>query len=194
MPTPRNRLAGLLVLALAGSTSHPGVLAAQDVRASRPPEFAARGQRETKEVTFGDWQKLCYKAGGTPRLCRTSITGKFPTGQVAIRVDLIEREDSPKARLQLFVPVGMYLQLPPKLTVEQGQAQQVPYTWCLTNMCVASDVADANFVAAMDVGKTMTLDVVDPNLITVTTAIPLTQFAAVHKGDPAKTFEQQIDE
>ncbi len=61
-------------------------------RPTKPAEVATRGQREAKDITYGDWQKLCFKAGGAPTLCRTSITGKFPTGQMAVRVDLIERE------------------------------------------------------------------------------------------------------
>ena len=61
-------------------------------QADKPAEVATRGQREAKDITYGDWQKLCFKPGGAPMLCRTSITGKFPTGQMAVRVDLIERE------------------------------------------------------------------------------------------------------
>ena len=70
-----------------------GVAAAETLAGSdKPAEIATRGQREAKDITYGDWQKLCFKAGGAPTLCRTSITGKFPTGQMAVRVDLIERE------------------------------------------------------------------------------------------------------
>ena len=54
--------------------------------------------------------------------CRTSITGTFATGQMAVRVDIIEREGDGSARLQIFSPVGMYLQKPVKLTVDQGAA------------------------------------------------------------------------
>ncbi|WP_249130315.1 hypothetical protein [Bradyrhizobium sp. AUGA SZCCT0283] len=43
-------------------------------------------------------------------LCRTSITGKLSTGQMAVRLDIIEREGDGSARLQIFSLVSMYLQ------------------------------------------------------------------------------------
>jgi hypothetical protein len=49
-------------------------------------------------------------------------------GQIAIRIDLIEREDDPVARLQIFVPSGSLLQPGVKLAVDQGSFAQIP-TW-----------------------------------------------------------------
>ena len=184
----------LLAATIAGPASIRNVAAQKQAREAKPAEIAPRGQREAKDITYGDWQKLCFKPGGAPALCRTSITGKFPTGQTAVRFDLIERDGDRTARLQLFVPVGMYLKQPAKLTVDQGSPQLVPYTWCLTNACIAADVADPKFVTEMESGKTLVLEVVDSNLLAMTTSLPLAQFASVHKGAPAKTLEQDIDE
>ena len=194
MPRPLDCLSGLLVVAIAGIATSPGIAGPKAAQADKPPETATRGQREAKDITYGDWQKLCFKAGGAPTLCRTSITGKFPTGQTAIRVDLIERADAPTARLQLFVPVGMYLQQAPKLTVDQGAPFRVPYTWCATNLCIAGDVVAPKTIKDMDGGKTLTLELVDSSLLALTTSVPLAQFASVHKGAPAKTLEQYVDE
>jgi invasion protein IalB len=185
---------GFLAIAITGAATAPCVAAQRNALAAKPAEVATRGQREAKDITYGDWQKLCFKAGGAPTLCRTSITGKFPTGQTAVRVDLIEREGDRTARLQLFVPVGMYLQHPAKLTVDQGSPYRVPYSWCLTNACIAADVADPKIIKEMESGKTLALEVVDSNLLSLTTSLPLAQFASVHKGAPAKTLEQYVDE
>jgi invasion protein IalB len=157
-------------------------------------EIAPRGQREVKDITYGDWRKLCFKPGGSKTLCRTSITGTFTTGQVAVRVDIVEREGAPTARLQVFSPVGMYLPKPAKLTIDQGEPHRVPYTWCLTNACIAGTVADPKMVKEMDSGRTLRLEFVDSNLLLLTTSLPLAQFAAIHKGAPAQTLEQDIDE
>jgi len=194
MPRPLDCLSGFLVVAIAAIAASPSLAAPKAAQADKPAETASRGQREAKDITYGDWQKLCFKAGGAPTLCRTSITGKFPTGQTAVRVDLIEREDAPTARLQLFVPVGMYLQQAPKLTVDQGTPFRVPYTWCATNLCIAGDVAAPKTIKDMASGKTLTLELVDSNLLALTTSVPLAQFASVHKGAPAKTLEQYVEE
>ncbi|RZN09823.1 invasion-associated locus B family protein [Bradyrhizobium genosp. SA-3] len=194
MPRPLDCLSGLLMVAVVGTATSATVAAPEAAKADKPAEVATRGQREAKDISYGAWQKLCFKAGGAPTLCRTSITGQFATGQTAVRLDLIEREDAPTARLQLFVPVGMYLQQSPKLSVDHGEAFRVPYTWCLTNLCVAADVAAPKVIKEMQTGKALLLELVDSNLLAVTTSIPLAQFASAHKGAPARTLEQYIDE
>ena len=193
MPNIRDCLAGLLI-AVAGTATSLGGVAPAEAQADRPAEVATRGQREAADISYGGWQKLCFKPGGAPTLCRTSITGRFATGQIAVRLDLIEREDSQTVRLQLFVPVGMYLQQQPKLSVDRGAPFLVPYTWCLTNLCIAADVAEPTVIKEMEAGKVLILELVDSNLLAVTTAIPLTQFAAAYKGAPAKTLEQHVEE
>lgn len=189
--------AAILLAAVAGVASNQRAASQQNSTVAPKPagtEVAPRGQREAKDVTYGDWQKLCFKPGGAKMLCRTSITGTFATGQTAVRFDIIEREGDGTKRLQLFAPVGMYLQKPVKLTIDQGEPYSVPYTWCLTNACIAGDVADPKLVQEMDSGRTLRLEFVDSNLLSLTTSLPLGQFASVHKGAPAQTFEQDIDE
>jgi invasion protein IalB len=190
----RHCLTGLLVAAIAGAATMTDAAGPEKSPAEKSAEVATRGQREAKDITYGDWRKLCFKAGGAPMLCRTSITGTFSTGQMAVRVDLIERGSEHAARLQLFVPVGMYLQHPAKLTIDQGSSWRLPYTWCLTNACIAADVAAPLMIKDMEAGKTLKLEVVDSSLLKLTTSMPLGQFATVHKGAPAQTLEQYVDE
>jgi invasion protein IalB len=161
---------------------------------SQRPEVAPRGQRIADEITYGEWRKFCFRAGGSKMLCRTTITGTFQTGQTAVRVDLIEREASGGSRLQLFLPVGMYLPAGVKLKVDQGQPYAIPYTWCVTNACIAADVADPRVIKEMESGQTLSLEVVDTKLLSVTTSLPLGAFASVRQGAPAQSFEQDIDE
>ena len=127
-------------------------------------------------------------------VCRTTITGTFETGQSAVRIDLIERESDNSARLQLFLPVGLYLQAGVKITIDQGAAYRIPYVWCLTNTCIAADRADPRLLEEMETGQRLLLEVVDSSVLTVSTSLPLNQFATVRQGIPAQTFEQAIDE
>jgi invasion protein IalB len=192
---------GALYCALATSALlAAGISAAHSQQTPAPPpavkdggEVASRGSRVARDVKFGDWRKLCFNAAGTKTLCRTTITGTFGTGQTAVRIDLVEREDG-SARLQLFLPVGMYLQAGVKLSVDQQQVHRLPYTWCVSNMCIAADVADPKLVEEMDDGKALSVEVVDTSILTVTTSVPLDRFATVRKGAPALTLDQAIDE
>jgi invasion protein IalB len=157
-------------------------------------EFALRGQRAAREIKYSDWRKVCFKTPSTNLVCRTSISGTFETGQSAVRIDLTEREGDKAARLQLFVPVGLYLQAGVKITIDQGAAYRIPYVWCLTNTCIAADVADPKLIREMETGQKLLLEVVDSSVLTVSTTLPINQFAAVRQGPPAQTFEQNIDE
>jgi len=189
--------AAILLAAVAGVASNQRAASQQNSTVAPKPagtEVAPRGQREVKDVTYGDWRKLCFKPGGAKMLCRTSITGTFATGQTAVRFDIIEREGDGTARLQLFAPVGMYLPAGIKLAVDQGTPYQAPYNWCLTNACIAGNVADPKMLQEMNSGQTLRLEFVDSNLLSLTTSLPLGQFASVLKGAPAQTFEQDIDE
>lgn len=177
----------------------PSLAAAQSAAPSAidtpQAEVAPRGQRSTvRQINYGDWQKYCFKTPGSNQVCRTTIAGHFDTGQSAVRADLIERAGEGKARLQLFLPVGLYLQAGVKLTVDQGKPHHIPYVWCLSNTCIAADVADVALIREMERGQKMQLEVVDSGVQSVNTVLPMGRFASVRQGEPARTFEQEIDE
>jgi invasion protein IalB len=159
-----------------------------------PDELAARGQREARSIKYGDWQKFCFKPGGAKMVCRNTISGTFETGQPAVRVYITEREGDSRARLQLFLPVGLFMPAGVKLTVDKGTAHKIPFTWCLTNTCIAGEAAKPGLLREMATGKSIVLEVVDTNMLAVMTSLPLSQFAAVRKGTPVQVFEQKIDE
>ena len=180
-------IAGLAASALADDQPRPNEKAPGQ-------EFATRGQRAAREIKYSDWRKFCFKTPGTNLVCRTTINGTFETGQSAVRIDLIEREGDKAARLQLFLPIGLYLQAGVKITIDQVNAHQIPYVWCLNNTCIAAGLADPGLIKEMESGQKLVLEVVDSSLLTVSTSPPLNQFATVRQGPPTQTFEQAIDE
>lgn len=157
-------------------------------------EFAARGRRDARTIKYGDWEKICFKPGGAKMVCRTTIAGRFETGQIAVRAYIVEREGDDVARIQLLLPVGLYVPAGVKLTVDGGTAYTVPFTWCLTNTCIAGDPAPSAMLREMESGRNLAIEVVDTNMLAVKTSAPLDHFAAIRAGAPAKTFEQIIDE
>jgi invasion protein IalB len=175
-----------------GQQAAPG-----DITTSAPAgalEIGPRGQRLAREIKYTDWRKFCFKPGGAKMTCRTTISGNWETGQQAVRLDLIEREGDGSARLQLFLPAGLYLRAGVKLTIDQGAPYTIPYTWCLTNTCIAADVADPKVIREMEAGQKLVIEVVDSNVLSVTTSLPLNQFPLVHQGAPSRIFDQVLDE
>jgi invasion protein IalB len=159
-------------------------------------EVATRGQQQGRPLTYAPWRKLCFKGvqdAGSKMLCRTTMNGKWDTGQTAIRIDLIEREGDPVARLQIFVAPGSFLQPGIKLTVDQGSPMQIPYVICLANGCVAGSVANAGLIHDLESGQMLAVETVNSNVMGVTTSLPLKEFAEVHQGAPAQVFEQRLE-
>src|ERR1700730_1122568 len=159
-------------------------------------EIHTRGQQQGRPLTYAPWRKLCFKAlqeAGSKMVCRTTMNGKWDTGQIAIRVDLIEREGDAVARLQIFVPPGSFLQPGIKLTVDRGSPMQIPYVICLTNGCVAGSVANASLIHNLESGQMLALETVNFNVLSVTNSLPLKEFAEVHQGAPAQIFEQRLE-
>jgi invasion protein IalB len=159
-------------------------------------EIATRGQQQGRPLTYTPWRKVCFKAtqeAGSKMVCRTTINGKWDTGQIAIRVDLIEREGDPVARLQIFMPPGSFLQPGVKLTVDKGAPMQIPYVICLSNGCVAGSVANAALIHELQSGQMLALETVNANVVGVTNSIPLNEFAKVRQEAPAQIFEQKLE-
>lgn len=155
---------------------------------ARPPRV-----RLPENIQYSTWRKLCFASSDGTTICRTTSTGTDDLDQVLVRVDLIERADGP-ARLQLFVPQGANLQHGVKVTVDQGSPIQVPFNWCLTNICIAALGIDPPMTAQMEAGQQLKLELTDLNSSSVAINLPLKQFAAVHKEPPAQTFDFKLDQ
>jgi invasion protein IalB len=159
-------------------------------------EIAARGQQKLPNLTYSTWKKLCFRgAQGADHkmVCRTTLEGKSDLGQTMLRVDLIEREDAPAARLQIFVPVGSFLQPGINLSVDKGASLLVPYTICLANGCVAATVPEPTFLRELDTGRMLSLAVVNSNVVTVIASLSLDNFAKARQGVAAQIFEQKLE-
>lgn len=160
-----------------------------------PGAEPTRGQRAPiREIRYGEWRKFCFQPGGSKMVCRTTLSGSWETGQSAVRADLIEREGGPTARLQLFLPVGLYLPAGVKLSIDHQPDYHIPFVWCLTNLCIAGEPADPKLLQAMENGQTLTLEVVDANLLAFSTDLPLAQFSGVRHSTPSQIYEQDIEE
>jgi invasion protein IalB len=147
-----------------------------------------------ENIQYSSWRKLCFKGSDGATLCRTTSTGTQDTGEVVVRVDLIERPDGGVARLQLFVPQGSNLAMGVKATVDQAAPTKFPYNFCLTNICIAADHVSPTLIGEMESGQTLKIELSDFKSSTVTMNVPLNQFAEAHKGQPAETYDYNIDD
>ena len=161
----------------------------EDYEAFQPPRVQL-----PKDIKYSAWRKLCFKGSDGATLCRTTSAGTEDTGEVVVRVDLIERLGSDAARLQLFVPQGFDLTTGVTATVDQAAPTKFPYNFCLTNICIAADHVSPKLIGDMESGQTLKIELSDFNSSTVAMNLPLSQFAEAHKGPPAETYDYNLDE
>ena len=81
-----------------------------------------------------------------------------------------------------------------KATVDQAAPTKIPYNFCLTNICIAADLASPKLIGEMESGQILKLEQADFNSSTIAMNVPLNQFAAAHKGPPAETYDYNLDE
>lgn len=176
---------------------HAAASTAQPVasNSSGAEAFSARKPRlqVPPKIQYSEWRKLCFNSSDGTSICRTTSSGIDHLEQVIARVDLIQRADGP-TRLQLFVPQGADLQHGVKVTVDQGQPTQIPFTWCLTNICIAADAVKPGLMAELESGKSLRLVLADLNSSLVTLTFSLDRFAVARKGAPSRTFEFGLTE
>ncbi|MGY8681409.1 invasion associated locus B family protein [Bradyrhizobium sp. CCGUVB23] len=149
--------------------------------------------RLPQTIQYSAWRKLCFNSSDGTAICRTTSTGTDDLGQVVTRVDLIRRADG-AARLQLFVPQGANLQMGVKVSVDQGLSTQIPFNWCLTNICIAAAPVNPDLIAKLDSGKQLKLELADLNSSSIALTLSLDQFGTVRKGAPAETFDFGMDQ
>ena len=107
--------------AMAQERQLPSNLAQNEDLQVRPPRVQL-----PKNIEYSAWRKLCFKGSDGATLCRTTSSGTQDAGEVAVRVDLIERPEGGAARLQLFVPQGGNLAMGVKAIVDQGAPTKFP--------------------------------------------------------------------
>jgi len=178
-------VAGSAIAAEEKQAVPPGVAEAEVAPGITEAEVASRGLRPMREVIYSQWQKLCFKESqdvDAKMLCRTTISGRWDTGQVVLKVDLIESEGGPAGRVQIFVPNGLYLQAGIKVTIDEQTPLQVPYVVCLSNGCLAGIVAEPDLVSRLESGRSLRLELVNANMIGIYSSLPLEEFGNVHRA------------
>ena len=158
---------------------------------SRGQEFALRGQRAARDIKYSDWaQGLLQDSCGSHGVPDVD-QWYFRDGPVG------GPHRSDRARRRQGCPGKSFQSTSlcrPGITIDQGSAYRFPYVWCLTNTCIAADLADPKLIKEMEAGHKLQLEVVDSSVLSATTALPVNQLAVVRQGTPTQTFEQNIDE
>lgn len=157
---------------------------AQSAMDTRPP-----GEKQADGVVFGAWAKRCFKTPDQKRICRTGKEGKLQTGQSFVRTDVIAEESETVNRVEVNVPVGLFLPGGVALVIDDGPEIKLPFITCLANLCRAASALPTGTIDALRAGQSLTLRAVDINLQRVSLAMPLDRFVEALDGPASETFD-----
>jgi len=162
-----------------------------------PTGAAPQAAAAAPEFIFSPWTKFCGKDGpegsNAKTVCGVLSDARVETGQVAGAVVLIEPEDGSPRVLRVTLPLGVRLPQGTRIIFDQGTPAQSIYLMCLVNGCISDYEANADVLAKLRKGQTLTVQALNPGGYPISIAFPLQDFAKADDGPATdtKTFAEQ---
>jgi invasion protein IalB len=154
------------------------------------------GAPEMPQLTYTPWTKLCRKGqeADAKEVCATSREGFLDTGFLVIGAVLIEPQGIPNKILQVTMPLGMVLQVPLRVTIDQGQPISAPFAVCSQNGCLAEIEASGELIGKMKKGQALLVQGLHAQRGQVGVSLPLAEFAKANEGQPTdpKVYEERM--
>ena len=105
------------------------------------------------------WAKLCSKGQeeNAQPVCITTRDGYNEAGFPLIATALIENQGTQQKLLRVTLPLGMVLQSPVRVVIDDGQPMNAPYLLCVANGCMSDFEASGELVGKMKKGQSLTV-------------------------------------
>jgi len=169
---------------------------AQQPAPTGPAAAVNAGAPELPPLTYTPWTRLCRKGpeADAKQVCATSREGFLETGFLVVGAVLIEPEGVPNKILQITMPLGMALQIPLRVTVDQGQPITAPFAVCSQNGCLAEFEASGELIGKMKKGQGLLVQGIHMQRGQVAVGLPLADFAKANEGPPTdpKVYEEHM--
>jgi invasion protein IalB len=136
-------------------------------------------------LIWSAWAKLCSKGPqeNSPQVCATSRDGRTEVGFPVVVAAVIENESTHQKVLRVSLPLGMVLQQPMRVVIDDGQPMNGPYVLC-TDGCMADFEASAELVGKMKKGQSLIVGGVHFQAGPMQVKVPLADFAKTNDGAP----------
>jgi invasion protein IalB len=170
-------------------------------KAATPQQKAAEPQQQAggpaqPQLLWSPWVKLCPPKGpeeNAPQVCVTGRDGRDEAGFPIVATQIIENQTAQQKLLRITLPLGMLLQQPMRIQVDNGQPLNAPYVICFANGCMADFESSAEFIGQMKKGQALLVGGVHAQLGPVQLKVPLTEFGKVNDAPATdlKVYEEQ---
>jgi invasion protein IalB len=189
-------IAALLALGIGAAQAQDAPAAGEAPAAAAPAEAPLPAAPAAPAVTQPDWEKVCGNIKDQQE-CHISRKRLAATGQALAQFMIIERGD--KKLIQIAVPPVALIQPGVQLKVDTNQPTGVKYVVCTPGECLALGEINADFIAGLKRGKSMTISMLNPQGKPVNFDISLAGFTSSYDGpgiDPkqAQANQQKLED
>jgi hypothetical protein len=115
-------------------------------------------------------------------------------GPVIVTAVLTERKGDAKKTLRVTLPTRVRIESGVRMTIDQGEPIERPYTECSAYGCTADYVGGMELIDRLKQGRMLVLDAVDKADSPIRLSVPLCDFADAYDGEPQepKVFEETM--
>jgi invasion protein IalB len=141
---------------------------------------AARGEEaKTPAFIYSPWTKLCIKD-----LCFTGSDARTECS-LAVGAVILARTDEAKKTLRVTLPKSVNVDRGVRISIDQGQPIERPFTQCYPIGCIADYEAGPELIDQLKHGQMLVVEAVDATNAPVSRSLPLLHFGDAYDGPPA---------
>lgn len=173
---------GLIGMAVLGMSA--GAASAQAAPAAPAPAAPAAAAPGAPATGGTEWFKVCSTQGEN-EICNTQFTLIADTRQLVTAINLIDVKGKVNQKvLQAVVPTGRVIPAGVRLQIDGNQPQQMNYSVCFPDRCIAEAQLTDAIVAGMKKGNGLTVTSVNFQRQANPIKITLTGFSKAYDGPP----------
>ncbi|PAY04245.1 hypothetical protein CK489_33895 [Bradyrhizobium sp. UFLA03-84] len=141
---------------------------------------------EQSDLTYSPWAKFCLGDA-----CFVGRDGRLKIGNVdcgpVVSATLIARTGDTRKTLRVILPTRVKVERSVRITLDQGQAIERPFTSCFASGCIADYDAGPELVDQLKQGHMLALEAIDKANSPIGLIVPLAGFADAYDGPAQET-------
>lgn len=163
-------------------------------QAQAPAQNGAAQSAQQPNLMYSPWVKICDKSAQTnnKQVCVIRKDARLENGQPILVTQIIEQEGGEK-KFQVIIPIPVHVQPGTRVLIDQEQLGTAPFEVCSPIGCSSEYKMEADTVAKLKKGKSLTVQAYNVYKQVINLPMPLADFAKAYDGPPIdpKALEEQ---
>lgn len=148
----------------------------------------ADGTKKTPKIseqTFGAWNQRCLsQKDGKQCVLHQNVTDDNKNVTLIAEIGMQGNTAGPP--LKILVPLGVILLIPLRVTIDDKDPADLPYTRCIPEGCMTDVLLTTDAMEKMKAGKKMTFTYTLPSQKTISATLSLNGLTAALKAMPSQ--------